>query len=54
LNEDKKKAGRRAIEKYAKILRNSFALKKHESNDNDNAFIIRQNLKNVIETVLRN
>jgi hypothetical protein len=54
LNENKKKAGRRAIEKYAKILRNSFALKKRESNDNDNAFIIRQNLKNVIETALRN
>jgi hypothetical protein len=54
LNEDKKKAGRRAIEKYAKILRDNFALKKRESNDNDNGFIMKQNLKNVIETVLRN
>jgi hypothetical protein len=54
LNEDKKKAGRRAIEKYAKILRDSFALKERESNDNDNAPITKQNLKNVIETVLRN
>jgi hypothetical protein len=54
LDEDKKKAGRKAIERYAKILRDSFALKKRESNDNDNAFITRQNLKNVIETVLRN
>jgi hypothetical protein len=54
LNEDKKEAGRKAIEKYAKILRDSFALKKRESNDDDNAFITRQNLKNVIEIVLRN
>jgi hypothetical protein len=54
LNENKKKAGRRAIEKYAKVLRDNFALKKHESNNDDNAFITRQNLKNVIETVLRN
>jgi hypothetical protein len=54
LNENKKKAGRRAIERYAKVLRDSFALKKRESNDNDNAPITRQNLKNVIETVLRN
>jgi hypothetical protein len=54
LNEDKKKAGRRAIERYAKVLRDSFALKKRESNDNDNASITRQNLKNVIETALRN
>jgi hypothetical protein len=54
LDEDKKKAGRRAIERYAKVLRDSFALKKRESNDNDNAPITRQNLKNVIETVLRN
>jgi hypothetical protein len=54
LNEDKKKAGRKAIERYAKILRDSFALKKRESNDDNNAFITRQNLKNVIETALRN
>jgi hypothetical protein len=54
LDEDKKEAGRRTIERYAKILRDSFALKKRESNDNDNAPIIKQNLKNVIETVLRN
>jgi hypothetical protein len=54
LDEDKKEAGRRAIEKYAKVLRDSFALKKRESNDDNNAFITKQNLKNVIETVLRN
>jgi negative regulator of replication initiation len=54
LDEDKKEAGRKAIERYAKILRDSFALKERESNDNDNAPITRQNLKNVIETVLRN
>jgi hypothetical protein len=53
LDEDKKKAGRRAIERYAKVLRDSFVLEKRESND-DNAFITRQNLKNVIETALRN
>jgi hypothetical protein len=54
LDENKKKAGRRIIEKYAKVLRDNFALKKRESNDNDNAPITRQNLKNVIETALRN
>jgi hypothetical protein len=54
LDEDKKKAGRKAIKKYAKILRDSFALKKRESNDDDNPPITRQNLKNVIETVLQN
>jgi hypothetical protein len=54
LDEDKKEAGRRAIEKYAKILCDSFALKKRESNNNDNAFITRQDLKNVIKIVLRN
>jgi hypothetical protein len=54
LDEDKKKAGRKVIERYAKLLRDNFALKKRESNDNNNAFIIRQNLKNVIEIVLRN
>jgi hypothetical protein len=54
LDEDKKKAGRRAIERYAKVLRDSFALKKRESNDNDNAFITKQDLKNVIEIALRN
>jgi hypothetical protein len=54
LDEDKKEAGRRAIERYAKVLRDSFALKERESNDDDNAPITRQNLKNVIETVLRN
>jgi hypothetical protein len=54
LDEDKKKAGRKAIERYAKVLRDSFALEKRESNDDDNAFITRQNLKNVIETVLQN
>jgi hypothetical protein len=54
LNEDKKKAGRKAIKRYAKVLRDNFALKKRESNDDDNAPIIRQNLKNVIETALRN
>jgi hypothetical protein len=54
LDEDKKKAGRKTIERYVKILRDNFALKKRGSNNNDNAFITRQNLKNVIETVLRN
>jgi hypothetical protein len=54
LNEDKKKAGRKVIKRYAKVLRDSFALKKRESNDDDNAFITRQNLKNVIEIVLQN
>jgi hypothetical protein len=54
LNENKKKTGRRAIKKYAKVLRDNFALKKRENNDDDNASITRQNLKNVIETALRN
>jgi hypothetical protein len=54
LDEDKKKAGRRAIKRYAKVLCDNFALKKRESNNNDNTFIIRQNLKNVIKIVLQN
>jgi hypothetical protein len=54
LDEDKKKAGHKVIERYAKVLYDNFALKKRESNDNDNVFITKQNLKNVIETVLRN
>jgi hypothetical protein len=52
LDEDKKKAGRRAIERYVKVLRDSFVLKERESNDDDNAPITRQDLKNVIETAL--
>jgi hypothetical protein len=43
-----------AIERYAKVLRDSFALKKRGSNDDDNAFVTRQNLKNVIEIALQN
>jgi hypothetical protein len=54
LDEDKKEAGRKAIKRYAKVLRDNFALKKRESNDDDNASITRQNLKNFIKTVLRN
>jgi hypothetical protein len=54
LDEDKKKVGRRIIERYAKVLRDNFALKKRENNDNNNAPITRQNLKNVIKTALRN
>jgi hypothetical protein len=54
LDENKKEAGRKAIERYAKVLRDNFALKKRESNDDNNAFITRQDLKNVIKTVLRN
>jgi hypothetical protein len=54
LNENKKKAGRKTIERYAKILRDNFVLEERESNDDDNAFITRQNLKNVIETALQN
>jgi hypothetical protein len=54
LDEDKKEAGRRPIKKYGKILRDNFALKKRGNNDDDNASITRQNLKNVIEIVLRN
>jgi hypothetical protein len=53
LEKDKKEVGRRAIERYAKILRDNFALEKRGSND-DNALITRQNLKNVIEIALRN
>jgi hypothetical protein len=54
LDEDKKKTGRKIIKRYAKILCDNFALKKRENNNDNNAFIIRQNLKNVIETALRN
>jgi hypothetical protein len=53
LNKDKKKAGRKTIERYAQILRDSFAAKKRKSNDNNDAPITKRDLKNLLDTALR-
>jgi hypothetical protein len=53
LDENKKKAGRRAIERYAQVLRDSFAAEKRKSSDNDNASITKRDLKNLLDTALR-
>jgi hypothetical protein len=53
LDKNKKKAGRRAIERYAQILRDSFAAKKRRSSDNNDASITKRNLKNLLNTALR-
>jgi hypothetical protein len=53
LDKNKKKANRKAIEKYAQILRDSFAAKKRKSSDNNDAPITKRNLKNLLDTALR-
>jgi hypothetical protein len=52
-DKDKKKAGRRAIERYAQILRDSFAAEERRSSDNDDAPITKRDLKNLFDTALR-
>jgi hypothetical protein len=52
-DEDKKKAGRKAIERYAPVLRDSFAAKKRKSSDSNDASITKRNLKNLLGTALR-
>jgi hypothetical protein len=52
-DEDKKEAGCKAIERYAQILRDSFAAKKRRSGDNNDASITKRNLKNLFDIVLR-
>jgi hypothetical protein len=53
LNKDKKKAGRRAIERYAQILRDNLAAEKRKSSNSDDAPITKRNLKNLFDTALR-
>jgi hypothetical protein len=53
LDEDKKKAGRRAIERYAQVLRDSFAAEKRKSSDSNDAPIMKRDLKNLLDTALR-
>jgi hypothetical protein len=53
LNENKKEAGRRAIERYAQILRDSFAAEERRSSDSDDAPITKRDLKDLLDTVLR-
>jgi hypothetical protein len=53
LDKDKKKADRKAIERYAQVLRDSFAAKKRRSSDSNNAPITKRNLKNLLDTALR-
>jgi hypothetical protein len=53
LDEDKKEADRRAIERYAQVLRNSFAAKKRKSSDSDDAPITKRDLKDLFDTALR-
>jgi hypothetical protein len=52
-DEDKKEAGRRAIERYAQVLRDNFAAEKHRSSDNNDAFITKRDLKDLFDTALR-
>jgi hypothetical protein len=52
-DKDKKKAGRRIIERYAQVLRDSFAAEKRRSSDNNDASITKRNLKNLFDTALR-
>jgi hypothetical protein len=53
LDEDKKEVGRRAIERYAQVLRDSFAAEERRSSDSDNASITKRDLKNLLDTALR-
>jgi hypothetical protein len=53
LDEDKKEAGRRAIERYAQVLRDSFAAEERRSSDSDDAPITKRDLKNLLDTALR-
>jgi hypothetical protein len=53
LDEDKKEAGRRAIERYAQVLRDSFAAEERRSSDNNDASITKRDLKDLFDTALR-
>jgi hypothetical protein len=53
LDENKKEAGRRAIERYARVLRDSFTAEERRSSDSNDAFITKRNLKNLLDTALR-
>jgi hypothetical protein len=52
-DKDKKEAGRRVIEKYAQVLRDSFAAEERRSSDSNDAPITKRNLKNLFDTALR-
>jgi hypothetical protein len=52
-DKDKKKAGRKIIERYAQVLRDSFAAEERRSSDSDDASITKRDLKNLFDTVLR-
>jgi hypothetical protein len=52
-DENKKEAGRRAIERYAQVLRDSFAAEERRSSDSDDAPITKRDLKNLFDTALR-
>jgi hypothetical protein len=52
-DKNKKKAGRRAIEKYAQVLRDSFAAEERRSSDSNDASITKRDLKNLLDTALR-
>jgi hypothetical protein len=52
-DKNKKEAGRRAIERYAQVLRDSFAAEKRRSSDNNDASITKRDLKNLLDTALR-
>jgi hypothetical protein len=51
-DEDKKEAGRRAIERYAQVLRDSFAAEERKSSDSNDASITKRNLKNLFDIAL--
>jgi hypothetical protein len=52
-NKNKKKADRRAIERYAQVLRDSFAAEERRSSDNNDAPITKRDLKDLLDTALR-
>jgi hypothetical protein len=52
-DKDKKEADRRVIEKYAQVLRDSFAAEERRSSDNNDAPITKRDLKNLLDTALR-
>jgi hypothetical protein len=52
-DEDKKEAGCRAIERYAQVLRDSFAAEERRSSDSNDAPITKRDLKDLFDTALR-
>jgi hypothetical protein len=52
LNENKKKAGCRTIERYVQVLRDNFATEKRKSSDSNDASITKRDLKNLFDTAL--